>query len=78
MEPSTKYHQTQHLLPPGSQALPWAADPSFLSSPVLFPPPSLLQHELRLRQGQETHSVLNLGTLLEPYAAGSPFPGFKQ
>lgn len=22
--------------------------------------------------------MLNLGTLLEPYAAGSPFPGFKQ
>ncbi|XP_029784236.1 E3 ubiquitin/ISG15 ligase TRIM25-like isoform X2 [Suricata suricatta] len=27
---------------------------------------------------QETHSVLNLGILLEPFAAGGPFPGFKQ
>ncbi|OWK14045.1 hypothetical protein Celaphus_00001648, partial [Cervus elaphus hippelaphus] len=27
---------------------------------------------------KETHSVLNLGILLEPFAAGGPFPGFKQ
>nr|XP_006199595.1 E3 ubiquitin/ISG15 ligase TRIM25-like [Vicugna pacos] len=27
---------------------------------------------------KETHSVLNLGILLEPYAGGGPFPGFKQ
>nr|KAF6457223.1 hypothetical protein HJG63_011745 [Rousettus aegyptiacus] len=27
---------------------------------------------------KETHSVLNLGILLEPFTAGGPFPGFKQ
>ncbi|KAB1264746.1 E3 ubiquitin/ISG15 ligase TRIM25 [Camelus dromedarius] len=27
---------------------------------------------------KETHSVLNLGILLEPYAGGGPFRGFKQ
>ncbi|XP_044106275.1 E3 ubiquitin-protein ligase TRIM47-like [Neovison vison] len=27
---------------------------------------------------KETHSVLNLGILLEPFATGGPFPGFKQ
>lgn len=37
--------------------------------------PATASKELFL--SKETHSVLNLGILLEPCAAGCPFPGFK-
>ncbi|XP_007525287.1 E3 ubiquitin-protein ligase TRIM47-like [Erinaceus europaeus] len=37
--------------------------------------PTMASEELFLFK--ETHSVLNLGILLEPLAAGGPFPGFK-
>lgn len=58
------------------------AQPGSLSRPLpagycnLNFDPTTASEELFLFK--ETHSVLNLGILLEPFATGGPFPGFKQ
>ena len=64
------------LCPPGLRTLapfPYPLGPGYCN---LNFDPTTASEELFLFK--ETHSVLNLGILLEPFAAGGPFPGFKQ